>query len=135
MQFCKCFWRLLPIILSKYHVAFWLCLCINEEHHKSYCVPPSCLVTCILLQIGPDLSSVALHLYTRVYSYMSHCDLFNCVSQTFSHIMVLSAALCVCVCGILIGFTYSNPSRINTAWITIFHTNYSSEDEDARSHR
>ena len=47
-------------------------------------------------------------------------------------VMVRSAALWVCVCGIEIGIKYSNSSGINSAGITIFYTNLNSADADAK---
>ena len=44
--------------------------------------------------------------------------------------MVRSAALCVF--GISIGLKHSNPSGINSAWITVFYTNLNSADAESR---
>ena len=46
--------------------------------------------------------------------------------------MLLSAALCVCICQILIGMKYCNPCSINSAGITLFHTKLIPVDTDAK---
>ena len=48
-------------------------------------------------------------------------------------IMVRSARLGVCVCGIKIGITHSKPCGINTAGFTVFYTNFNSLDANAKS--
>ena len=47
--------------------------------------------------------------------------------------MVRSAALCDCVCGILIGIKHSNPSGINATGNTMFYNNLNSTNAVAKS--
>ena len=47
--------------------------------------------------------------------------------------MVRSVGLCVCVCGIKNCIKHSKPRGINSAGITMFHTNLNSADADANA--
>ena len=91
------------------------------------------------------IKSVTFLLVSGVSFHNIVVSLINCLKRAHkyaidpcslvrpNHVMVRSAGLCVCVCGIQIGIKHSSSCGINTAGFTMFYTNLNSTDADAQS--
>ena len=71
-----------------------------------------------------------MYIHVCTFCYFFKYETF--IAET-KYIIVRSACLCVCACGILICIKHSKPSGIDFARISMFYTNLNSADADAKT--